>query len=97
VDYMCGDCGDADVIETRAFGQIEAVARVCAACGSEYILGHDASTKYKRTQPPSVGQMLHRQRKAEQQLPPTAMERTILAKKTAAAREDLVELLTELA
>lgn len=96
VDYLCGDCGSDNVVAIATLGQVE-VDHICALCGSKNILGVDHSAKYQRTQPPSVGQMLHRQRKAERNLPPTAMEQALLAKNNARAREDLVELLTELA
>lgn len=96
MDYMCGDCGSDDVVAIATFGSLD-VDHVCAACGSTNILGVDLSRKYKRTDPPSVGRMLHRQRKAEQNLPPSPLEKTIQAKQASGLRQDLVELLTELA
>jgi len=95
VDYRCAECGDEEVIEISAFGS-DTIWRTCAACGSDKIHKFDGSVKYKRTQPPSVGQMLHRLRRAENTLPPTPMEQAILARKHVEARDDLVDLLAEL-
>lgn len=96
MDYMCGDCGSDNVVEVGTFGSAT-IEHMCALCGSQYILGVDLSPKYRKTMPPSVGQMLHRQRKVEAHLPPSPMEEALAAKRNAAVREDLVELLTELA
>lgn len=96
MDYRCARCGVEEVVEIAQYG-VGVVTRMCAECGSEEIHRFDASDKYKRYQPPSVGQMLHRVRKAESHLPPSPMEQVILARKNAEARDDLLNLLTELA
>lgn len=87
----CKTCGSDAVTEIYSLG-VATPMYLCLDCGDSKVIrrGH---AEAPRRDKPTVGLLVYRQRMAEKNLEPTAMERTLTSTNV---QEDLVALLREL-
>lgn len=96
----CSTCGTLDPIEIREYAAPRS-SFICHACGSDRAEQIRSPRSRIKLRPPSVSRAVSRARDTEATLPPSAMERfyhdEVLAAVNAELRDDLVDLLEELA